>query len=126
MDAPAEVEDEAFPCAEHGQTAASILCGHPDVPLGGDQQPVRGRKADISPEDAARLGIANGEKIRVYSRRGEVHVPARVTGEVPKGMVWMSFHFQEGNSNWLTMDAFDPVTRTAEYKACAVNIEKVT
>jgi formate dehydrogenase major subunit len=39
-------------------------------------------------------------------------------------MVWMAFHFREANANWLTNDVFDPVTQTAEYKACAVALEK--
>jgi formate dehydrogenase major subunit len=71
------------------------------------------------------MGIAHNEMIRVKSRRGEVTVKARVTGEVPKGMVWMAFHFREGNANWLTNPAYDPETLTAEYKACAVAIEKI-
>lgn len=50
---------------------------------------------------------------------------ANVTPEVPEGMVWMAFHFRDGNANWLTHAAFDPVTLTAEYKACAVCIEKI-
>jgi formate dehydrogenase major subunit len=81
--------------------------------------------ADISLEDARSLGINHGEKIRVRSRRGEVQVKAKVTKQVPRGMVWMSFHFREGNANWLTNPAFDPNTLTAEYKACAVAIEKI-
>ncbi|OPZ23520.1 MAG: hypothetical protein BWZ01_03150 [Deltaproteobacteria bacterium ADurb.BinA179] len=40
-------------------------------------------------------------------------------------MVWMAFHFREGNANWLTNPVFDPNTQTAEYKACAVAIEKI-
>ena len=39
-------------------------------------------------------------------------------------MVWMAFHFREACANWLTNPVFDPVSRTAEYKACAVRIEK--
>jgi formate dehydrogenase major subunit len=81
--------------------------------------------ADISFADAGRLGIENGETIRVRSRRGEVAVRANVTPEVPEGMVWMAFHFRDGNANWLTHAAFDPSTLTAEYKACAVAIEKL-
>ena len=49
----------------------------------------------------------------------------KVTEQVPKGMVWMAFHFRERCANWLTNPAFDPVTQTAEYKACAVKIEKI-
>ena len=81
--------------------------------------------ADIAPADAAKMGIADGEMIRVSSRRGSVKVAARVTGEVPPGMVWMAFHFREGNANWLTNPAYDPVSHTAEYKACAVKLEKL-
>jgi len=39
--------------------------------------------------------------------------------------VWMDFHFREGNANWLTNPAFDPISKTAEYKACAVRIAKL-
>ncbi len=80
--------------------------------------------ADISFEDARQKDIAQGEMIRVASRRGQVLVKANITEEVPPGMVWMAFHFREACANWLTNAAFDPVTFTAEYKACAVRIEK--
>ena len=81
--------------------------------------------ADISPEDGFAMGIANGETIRVTSRRGGVMVKAKLTRQVPRGMVWMAFHFRENCANWLTNPAFDPVSQTAEYKACAVKIEKL-
>jgi len=80
---------------------------------------------DLSPEDARELNIGQGQQIRVASRRGRVVVKARITREVPKGMVWMAFHFREACANWLTNPAFDPVTLTAEYKACAVRLEKI-
>jgi len=80
--------------------------------------------ADISIADARKLGITNGETIRVSSRRGAITLKARVTDEVPENMVWMAFHFREACANWLTNAAFDPFTLTAEYKACAVKIEK--
>jgi formate dehydrogenase major subunit len=81
--------------------------------------------ADISPQDAAELKIGNGEMVRVQSRRGEVRIRARVTSRVPRGLVWMSFHFRDTCANWLTNPAFDPSTLTAEYKACAVRVEKL-
>ncbi len=81
--------------------------------------------ADISPEEAARLKIHHGETVRVVSRRGRVEVRAKVTSQVPRGMVWMAFHFRNACANWLTNPAYDPVTLTAEYKACAVRVEKV-
>ena len=75
--------------------------------------------------DADALGISHGEMIKVKSRRGEVKVKANVTPQVPPGMVWMAFHFRDGCANWLTNPVFDPATLTAEYKACAVRIEKI-
>jgi formate dehydrogenase major subunit len=81
--------------------------------------------ADISPQDAAELNIRDGETIRVRSRRGAVQIKARVTARIPRGLVWMSFHFRDTCANWLTNPAFDPSTWTAEYKACAVRIEKL-
>jgi len=81
--------------------------------------------ADISIEDAREQGIEDGDRIVVTSRRGKVTVPARVTDVVPKGMVWMTFHYREGNCNWLTNNVGDAVTKTPEFKACAARIEKV-
>ena len=81
--------------------------------------------ADISSIDAEKLGIKHGETIKVKSRRGAVKVKAKITPEVPEGLVWMAFHFREACANWLTNPAFDPVSQTAEYKACAVRIEKI-
>jgi formate dehydrogenase major subunit len=81
-------------------------------------------RADISIADAQEKGIADGEMIVVESRRGKVTVPARVTDEMPKGMVWMTFHYREGNCNWLTNNVGDKVTKTPEFKACAVRIER--
>ncbi|HUN55742.1 MAG TPA: formate dehydrogenase subunit alpha [Smithella sp.] len=81
--------------------------------------------ADISLADAAEMGIEDGEMIVVESRRGKVTVPARVTDVVPRGLVWMTFHYRDGNCNWLTNNAYDTVTQTPEYKACAVRIKKL-
>ncbi len=81
--------------------------------------------ADISAKDARELGITHGEKIRVSSRRGAVEVSANITSQVPPGLVWMAFHFREGCANWLTNPAFDPISKTAEFKACAVRVERI-
>ena len=123
---PAEVADEEYPLVL--STGRRLTHYHTRTQTGrceGLNDLLGEETADISFDDAGRLGIANGEKIRVRSRRGEVTVKAKVTPEVPEGMVWMAFHFREGNANWLTNAAFDPVTQTAEYKACAVTIEKL-
>ena len=81
--------------------------------------------ADISAKDADALGISQGDRIRIVSRRGVVNVFAKITPQVPPGLVWMDFHFREGCANWLTNPAFDPVSKTAEFKACAVRVERL-
>ncbi len=78
---------------------------------------------DISPQDAEELAITDGAWVKVSSRRGYVTLRARVTESVPRGMVWMTFHFRQSSANWLTNNAFDPVTMTAEYKVSAVRVE---
>ena len=59
------------------------------------------------------------------SRRGSITTRIRVTDKVPTGTVFMTFHFKESPVNELTNSAGDPVTKTAEFKVCAVRMEKV-
>nr|WP_280768793.1 molybdopterin dinucleotide binding domain-containing protein [Salipaludibacillus daqingensis] len=80
---------------------------------------------DMHPFDADRLNIEDGEYVKVSSRRGEVTVKTKVTEEVQPNLVFMSFHFPEVPTNVLTINEFDPISGTAEYKACAVKIEKI-
>jgi formate dehydrogenase alpha subunit len=80
--------------------------------------------AEVSPGDAARLGLADGEMIRVSSRRGSITTRIRVTDKVPTGTIFMTFHFKESPVNELTNSAGDPVTKTAEFKVCAVRVER--
>jgi formate dehydrogenase (NADP+) alpha subunit len=80
---------------------------------------------DIHPNDASALNIEDGEIVKVKSRRGELTVKAKVTEQVVPGLVFMSFHWSETPTNVLTLNEFDPISGTAEYKACAVAIEKV-
>jgi formate dehydrogenase alpha subunit len=81
-------------------------------------------EAEIHPDDAGRLGIADGDLLRVYSRRGCVVAVARVTARSSPGMVFMTFHYAEAAVNLLTIDAVDPTAKIPEYKVCAVNVEK--
>jgi formate dehydrogenase major subunit len=123
---PAEVPDDEYPLVL--STGRRLYHYHTRTQTGrceGLNDLLGEETADISIDDAGRLGIEPGEIIQVKSRRGTINVRARVTPEVPPGMVWMAFHFREACANWLTNPAFDPDTLTAEYKACAVRIEKV-
>jgi anaerobic selenocysteine-containing dehydrogenase len=80
---------------------------------------------EINPEDASALGIADGEKVKVISRRGEVVAGAKVTEVSSPGVVFMTFHFAESPANLLTNPALDPVAKIPEYKVCAVKIERM-
>ena len=79
---------------------------------------------EMNPADASALGIADGEMIKVTSRRGEVVAKAKVTEVSPVGVVAMSFHFAESPTNVLTNPALDPVSKIPELKVCAVKVEK--
>jgi len=81
-------------------------------------------EVEINPKDALRLGIADGETIKVVSRRGEVIAKAKVTDISPLGVIFMTFHFAESPTNVLTNPALDPVSKIPELKVCAVRIEK--
>ncbi|MBS5135231.1 MAG: hypothetical protein KHZ05_07310, partial [Oscillospiraceae bacterium] len=79
---------------------------------------------ELNDQDAARLGIADGDTIRVSSRRGTIETTARVSGKTSPGECWMPFHYLEGNCNWLTNAALDRIARAPEYKVCAIQITK--
>ena len=78
---------------------------------------------EIHPSDADRLGIADSERVRVASRRGEIEIAARVTERVQPGSVFLAFHYREAPANRLTIAALDPVAKIPEFKVCAVRIE---
>jgi len=79
---------------------------------------------EMNPEDALALGIGDGEKVRVSSRRAEVLAKATVIDVSPLGVVFMTFHFAESPTNTLTNPALDPVAKIPEFKVCAVKVEK--
>ena len=81
--------------------------------------------AMVNPEDAERYGFADGEMIRVSSRRGSITTRIQITDRVAPGVTFMTFHYKESPVNELTNSAGDPVTKTAEFKVCAVKMEKL-
>jgi anaerobic selenocysteine-containing dehydrogenase len=86
----------------------------------------RGETIDVSVDDAAALGVVDGEVVRVSSRRGAVDAPVRIDPGLRAGLVFMTFHFADDvDVNVLTIDATDPRSGTAEFKAAAVRIERL-
>lgn len=80
---------------------------------------------EINARDAAELKIANGDPVRVESRRGAVTGAARLSDRLPRGMLFMNFHFAEMPTNALTGDALDPIAKIPEFKVSAVRIQRV-
>jgi formate dehydrogenase major subunit len=83
-------------------------------------------RLEMTPEDMATLGIADGEMVRVVSRRGEVTVKALQSDKPSRGSVFLPFHFKEAAANLLTIDALDPYGKIPEFKFCAVRVEKIS
>jgi predicted molibdopterin-dependent oxidoreductase YjgC len=78
---------------------------------------------EISPADAKRLRIKEGQKVRVASRRGQIEIAAHISERVAKGTLFLAFHYHEAPANRLTIAALDPIAKIPEFKVCAVKIE---
>ena len=124
-DPPVDELTEEFPVRlTTGRRLDSFNTG---VQTGGYTSPLRrGESLDLSPEDGARYHVAEGERVRVSSRRGSVEVPVRFDAGLRPGLAFMTLHFgDEVATNLLTIDAVDPKSGTAEFKATAVRIDKL-
>lgn len=82
-----------------------------------------GPRAMISVHDAEALGIKNGQRLRVSTRRGEIEIDAFVTKRIQAGVVFIPFHFVESPVNRLTTTATDPHAKIPEFKVAAVKVE---
>ena len=97
------------------------------VQSGAIHSPLRqGETLDLNPDDAMRLDIEQGEMVLVSSRRGSIHAPVRFDSHLRPGLAFMTMHFpDEIDVNVLTIEANDPKSGTAEFKASAIRVEKL-
>jgi predicted molibdopterin-dependent oxidoreductase YjgC len=79
---------------------------------------------EMSPGDAEKYGIGQGQRVKVTSRRGDIKAKAKISEKAVDGTVFLPFHYAEGAANELTNTAVDPIAKIPEYKVCAVRIEK--
>jgi formate dehydrogenase major subunit len=125
-DPPVDVLDDEFPLRlTTGRRLESYNTG---VQTGAFRSPLHagGEAILLSPADGARYGVSDGSRARVVSRRGAVEAPVRFDATLRPGLAFMNFHFPElVATNILTIDATDPKSGTAEFKATAVRIEPV-
>jgi formate dehydrogenase major subunit len=80
---------------------------------------------EISPEDAARLELRNGERARLQSRYGEAALPVKISESVRSGELFATFHTAQVFLNHVTSSNRDAVTKTPEYKLTAVRVQKL-
>ncbi len=125
-DPPVDALDEDFPLRlTTGRRLESFNTG---VQTGGFSSPlhVGGEAILLAPEDGERYGVADGSRVRIVSRRGSVEAPARYDTTLRPGLAFMNLHFpDEVATNVLTIDATDPKSGTAEFKATAIRLETV-
>ncbi|MFD6432286.1 molybdopterin oxidoreductase family protein [Streptomyces venezuelae] len=125
-DPPVDATDEAYPIRlTTGRRLDSYNTG---VQSGGFASPLRrGEYVELCPEDAEWYGVVVGEEVRVASRRGSVVAPVWVDPGLRPGLAFMTMHFpDEVDTNRLTIEANCPIAGTAEFKASAIRIDKLT
>jgi formate dehydrogenase major subunit len=123
---PVDVLDADFPLRlTTGRRLESFNTG---VQTGGFSSPlhVGGEALLVSPEDGARYGLRDGGRVRVTSRRGAVEAPVAFDKNLRPGLAFMNLHFPDlVETNVLTIDATDPKSGTAEFKATAIRVEAI-
>ncbi|MCP4672380.1 MAG: molybdopterin-dependent oxidoreductase [Desulfobacula sp.] len=82
---------------------------------------------EINPKDASSLGIVEGSRVKISSKRGSLVMKASINGRgnPPMGMVFVPFFDESYLINEVTLDAFCPISKQPDYKKCAVKLEKV-
>lgn len=122
---PAENPDEAFPFTlTTGRILQHYHTGAMTRRVPGLEQLAPEERVELNPDDAGKLGVNNGDWLKVSSRRGQVEARAWVTDRVGHGVVFMTFHYAEALTNALTNTAVDPIAKIPELKVCAVKVEK--
>lgn len=80
---------------------------------------------EINEVTANKLGIVDGEKVKLSSRRGDIVTLAKITDIIDENILFMPFHYAEGAANYLTNTALDSIAKIPELKVAAVKIEKL-
>ncbi len=121
---PAELPDEEYPLLlSTGRVLYHYHTGTMTRLAQGSTERCPESLVEIHPLDAEKLGLEDGQMVRVTSRRGTLQARAKVTTRSDAGMIFMNFHFREAAVNLLTNPVLDPVGKTPEYKVCAVRVE---
>jgi formate dehydrogenase alpha subunit len=85
---------------------------------------VPGPFVEVNGDDAKKIRVKDGDRVKVTSRRGSIVLPAKVGSKVDTGVLFIPFHFWEAAANVLTNPASDPIAGIPEFKVCAVRLER--
>ncbi len=80
---------------------------------------------EVHPEDAARLGLRDGDLVRLVSARSSAVLPARASSRVRPGELFTTFHFPDSDVNSLLSSSADDSSKCPEYKVSTVRIERL-
>lgn len=124
---PYEIEDDEYPFSlstvrEVGHYSVRTMTGNCRALSQLEDEP---GYLQINYKDAQKLCIKDNEIVRVSSRRGSVLTRALVTDRVQEGSTYMTYQWWVGACNELTISSLDPISKTPEYKYCAVKVEKI-
>jgi predicted molibdopterin-dependent oxidoreductase YjgC len=121
---PAEVPDDAYPLyLTTGRVLYQYHTGSMTMRSEGLNRLSPECFVELSPGDAGRFGLKDGQKVKVMSRRGEIKTKAKVSDKAADGTVFIPFHWAQSAANELTHAALDPIAKIPELKVCAVRIE---
>ncbi|NIA69230.1 formate dehydrogenase subunit alpha [Pelagibius litoralis] len=81
--------------------------------------------ASLNPRQLSMMGLVAGDSVKVSTRRGEIALAVRADRDVPEGMVFIPFCFNEAAANMLTNPQLDPFGKIPEFKFCAAKVEKI-
>ena len=124
---PAETPDDEYPLIlTTGRVVYQYLSGNQTRRIGFLVQQCPEPYVEVHPETALKLGINDGEHVRVRSRRGEGIFPVLVVRTIRPDTIFIPYHWGEQlAANQLTNPALDPTSKIPEYKACSARIEKI-
>lgn len=124
---PAEVTDEEYPIVlTTGRVVSQFLSGTQTRRIGPLVEQYPEPRVEIHPKLAAKLGVADGERVRVASRRGALELRALVVATIRPDTVFIPYHWPGAlSANLLTNRAYDPIAGIPEFKVAAVRIERL-
>ena len=123
---PAEVPDEQYPVyLTTGRVLYQYHTGSMTMKSEGLNELAPECFVEMSPADAEKHGLGDGDRVKVSSRRGEIEARTQISAKAVDGTVFIPFHYAAAAANTLTNTALDPIAKIPELKVCAVRLEKM-